>query len=304
MTGPDDKAAAGRGHLRAAHADREQVIAELKAAFVQGRLTQDELEARAAQTFASKTYAELAALTADIPADPAGLPALALASTPARTLAKAARRSGVCLLVALALTEGAFLANNLIILVLAFFAFMAASGFIGYGIIDARQQWRSGRQQPGHGRGRQDGRPARPGSDPALPDHRTDHTRTDLRAHRTRAPRHPPWSSNTYRGAFGHRGVYWVLPGGRLSSRWQARPECVHHLSLLSQPGLSWTVSHAIIRWVTVHDDVPTRRDAPGRQPTLVPLSRLGGTVWPFFSALNSARASDVFHSTESPAFV
>jgi hypothetical protein len=46
------------------------------------------------------------------------------------------------------------------------------------------------------------------------------------------------------------------------------------------------------------------RRDAPGRQPTLVPLSRLGGTVWPFFSALNSARASVWFHSTESPAFV
>lgn len=216
MMGPDDKAAAGRGHLRAAHADREQVIAVLKAAFVQGRLTQDELEARAAQTFASKTYAELAALTADLPADPAdpaGRLALALVSTPARTLAKAARRSGVCLLVALALTEGAFLANNLIILVLAFFAFMAASGFIGYGIIDARQQWRSRGQQPGPGRGLRDGRPARPGSDPALPDHRTGHTRTDLRAHRARAPRQPPWYSNTYRGVFGHRGVYWILRG-------------------------------------------------------------------------------------------
>jgi Domain of unknown function (DUF1707) len=293
MMGPDDKAAAGRGHLRAAHADREQVIAVLKAAFVQGRLTQDELEARAAQTFASKTYAELAAVTADIPALPAdpaglqapGLPAPGPASTPARTLAKAARRSGVCLLIAVALTEGAFLANNLIILVLAFFAFMAASGFIGYGIIDARQQWRSRsqlRSQPGHGRGFRDGRPARPGPDPALPDHRTDHTRTDhtradhtradhtrtdhtrtdLRAHRTRAPRHPLWYSNTYRGAFGHRGVYWVLRGCRLSSRWRARPGCAHHLSLLSQRGLSWTATHAM-PGVTVHNDVLSRRDAP-----------------------------------------
>ena len=41
MAGPGDEkaaAAAGRGHLRASHADREQVIDVLKAAFVQGRL--------------------------------------------------------------------------------------------------------------------------------------------------------------------------------------------------------------------------------------------------------------------------
>jgi hypothetical protein len=42
MTGPgDEKAAAARGHLRASHADREQVVGTLKAAFVQGRLTKD-----------------------------------------------------------------------------------------------------------------------------------------------------------------------------------------------------------------------------------------------------------------------
>ena len=57
--------AADRGHLRASHADREQVIATLKAAFVQGRLNKDELDARAGQTFAARTYAELAAITAD-----------------------------------------------------------------------------------------------------------------------------------------------------------------------------------------------------------------------------------------------
>jgi uncharacterized protein DUF1707 len=41
-TGPGhEKAlgAAGLGHLRASHADREQIIETLKAAFVQGRLT-------------------------------------------------------------------------------------------------------------------------------------------------------------------------------------------------------------------------------------------------------------------------
>ena len=61
-------AAAGRGRLRASHADREQVIDILKAAFVHGRVTKDEFDARVGQAFASRTYAELAAVTADIPA--------------------------------------------------------------------------------------------------------------------------------------------------------------------------------------------------------------------------------------------
>jgi uncharacterized protein DUF1707 len=42
MTGPGDDRAAehgqGRGDLRSSHADREQVVEALKAAFVQGRL--------------------------------------------------------------------------------------------------------------------------------------------------------------------------------------------------------------------------------------------------------------------------
>jgi hypothetical protein len=69
-TGSGDQlaAAAGRGRLRASNDDREQVIDTLKAAFVQGRLTKDELDTRVGQTLASRTYADLAALTADIPA--------------------------------------------------------------------------------------------------------------------------------------------------------------------------------------------------------------------------------------------
>ena len=71
MAGSGDEIAAGAGgrdHLRASHADREQVIGTLKAAFVQGRLTKDELDLRVGRALASRTYAELAALTADIPA--------------------------------------------------------------------------------------------------------------------------------------------------------------------------------------------------------------------------------------------
>jgi hypothetical protein len=61
-------AALGRGDLRACHADREQVISVLKAAFVQGRLGKDELNERVGQALAARTYADLATLTADLPA--------------------------------------------------------------------------------------------------------------------------------------------------------------------------------------------------------------------------------------------
>ena len=61
-------AAAGRGRLRASHADREHVLGVLKAAFVRGLLTKDEFDMRVGQAFASRTYADLAALIADIPA--------------------------------------------------------------------------------------------------------------------------------------------------------------------------------------------------------------------------------------------
>ncbi len=71
MTGPEDPAAAGRDRLRAGHADREQVIKTLKDAFVHGRLTRDELDVQAGRALVARTRAEMAALTADIPAGPA-----------------------------------------------------------------------------------------------------------------------------------------------------------------------------------------------------------------------------------------
>ena len=54
--------------MLASHADREQVIEVLKAAFVQGRLARDEFDLRVGQALVSRTDADLAALTADIPA--------------------------------------------------------------------------------------------------------------------------------------------------------------------------------------------------------------------------------------------
>jgi len=72
MTEPgDEMAAVARGRLRASHADREQVIEVLKTAFVQGRLTRDEFGARVGRALASRTCAELTAVTAGLPAGPA-----------------------------------------------------------------------------------------------------------------------------------------------------------------------------------------------------------------------------------------
>lgn len=62
MTGPGDENAAGgwdRGRLRASRADREQAIATLKAAFIQGRLTRDEFDLRLGRVLGSRTYADL-----------------------------------------------------------------------------------------------------------------------------------------------------------------------------------------------------------------------------------------------------
>jgi len=61
-------ATGGRGYLRASHADREQVIGILKAAFVQGMLDRDELGQRVSQALAARTHADLATVTADLPA--------------------------------------------------------------------------------------------------------------------------------------------------------------------------------------------------------------------------------------------
>ena len=63
-----------RGGFRASDAEREQVIDALKAAFVQGRLTKDELGTRAARVYASLTYADLAEVIADIPTALTGAP--------------------------------------------------------------------------------------------------------------------------------------------------------------------------------------------------------------------------------------
>ena len=94
--GREDETAGALGRLRTSHADREQAIGVLKAAFVQGRLTKDEFDSRVGQAFASRTYADLAVLTADIPDGVTGAqPPAERAAEPGRALSfKTAARVG------------------------------------------------------------------------------------------------------------------------------------------------------------------------------------------------------------------
>jgi hypothetical protein len=104
MAKPGDQLAGGRvgrGRLLASHADREQVIDKLKAAFVQGLLSKDEFDLRVGRTLGSRTYGELGNVTADIPR---GLIGAQLPPKPAqaqaRTSGNTAVKSGVCTLAA------------------------------------------------------------------------------------------------------------------------------------------------------------------------------------------------------------
>jgi Domain of unknown function (DUF1707) len=65
-------AAMDNGHMRSSQADRERAVDVLKAAFAEGRLDQDEYTERVGQAYASRTYADLAVLTRDLPAGPLG----------------------------------------------------------------------------------------------------------------------------------------------------------------------------------------------------------------------------------------
>lgn len=61
------------GAMRASSADRERAIDVLKAAFAEGRLDQNEYADRVGLVYSSRTYADLANLTADLPAGPLGM---------------------------------------------------------------------------------------------------------------------------------------------------------------------------------------------------------------------------------------
>ncbi len=162
MAGPGDEMAAaeGRGHgdLRASHADREQAVELLKVAFVQSRLDKDELDARVGQALTARTYTELAAVTADLPAAPtaAKLPQPGGAKSEAQVL-----RPGAVLAAATAIYAGAWLLAFFLprtsegdpmaganLVVLTTFAYSIALVFAVGRILTDWQDKRSGSQQP------------------------------------------------------------------------------------------------------------------------------------------------------------
>jgi Domain of unknown function (DUF1707) len=101
---------AGRGPMRASHADREQVIDALRDAFVHGRMTKDELDARAGRALAAQTYADLDAVIAGIPPAPAASgPTRPLVRARRRPLARVAAGSGGCLALAAAAVGASFI---------------------------------------------------------------------------------------------------------------------------------------------------------------------------------------------------
>jgi hypothetical protein len=59
----------------ASSADRERAVGVLRAAFTEGRLTQDELHERIGRVYASRTYGDLWQLTSDLPSGPLPYPA-------------------------------------------------------------------------------------------------------------------------------------------------------------------------------------------------------------------------------------
>ena len=208
MTEPQDPAAAGGDRLRAGHADREQAIEALKSAFMQGRLTGEELGARTGQVLAARTYAELDAVTADIPGAPrpGALPALARAEVAASPglarrwpLARAAVKSGSFLAVAAVLAHSSdVIVNGLdygsagdayrtwarVLILLAVALAVTALVILGRGVAASVKQRRSRKQlrpRPAPGGHALAAPHDGTGHDVVPPGRRTDQTRTDLR---------------------------------------------------------------------------------------------------------------------------
>ena len=146
ITEPGDEiAAGGGGGLPECHAEREhrhQVIRTLKAALVQGRLTEDEYDSRAARASASCSHAELAALTADLP--------VGRMDAPARPPTANDVRVGVCVIIAAVSVATAILLGQpdnplafMTFIVAAVTVLVAPIVTMGL-IVDVRHQKRSG----------------------------------------------------------------------------------------------------------------------------------------------------------------
>ena len=118
---------------------RTAAIDAVKAAFVAGRLTEAEFEARVGQAFATRTHADLAAITADIPASP-------VAAQPARTPDRVVAW-GTGTIIAAAALSGAVLIGGSALILWA----ITMTGVLLFTVsvlLSARQEQRSHRRRP------------------------------------------------------------------------------------------------------------------------------------------------------------
>jgi hypothetical protein len=83
----------------AASADRERAVGVIRAGFAEGRLSQDELDDRVGQAYTARTYGELWALTADLPAGPFAPAYGPVAVVPEKALRPASWRPAAALII-------------------------------------------------------------------------------------------------------------------------------------------------------------------------------------------------------------
>jgi hypothetical protein len=153
------------GQLRASREDRERAIDVIKTAFVRDRLDLDELAGRVGQALTARTYAQLAALTADLPEAASliamltgpNIPAVAAAAGPRavrapRTAGQIVGRTAAWTVISVLVT--AVLAGSDLLL-LAFFSLPVPVGVLGHGVLEALDTGRASRAlAPGPGRHR------------------------------------------------------------------------------------------------------------------------------------------------------
>jgi hypothetical protein len=136
------------------------VIEALKTAFVRGRLTKDEFVARMGQALNGRTYGDLSALTADLPAEPAVAGPAPAVPALRQPMASAAAVAGVFLVIAVAAMLGiGQLASGLSgpdphaawigeLLLLFIFSVATALSALGIGVVVSVERRRSRRQLP------------------------------------------------------------------------------------------------------------------------------------------------------------
>jgi hypothetical protein len=221
-TGPgDEPEVAGRDRLRAGHADREQVIEALKAAFVQGRLAKDELDARVGQALAGPDLrrpgrphrrhpARPGRSAVRAPARPGPPPAAGQGCRQVGYLpGRRGRRRVGCLDPRSGPPDRGPGSSGIgWCFILAWYAVLAALGFLGYGVATSREQRRSRRQLPPRpgGHALEAERRGGTGHGPVPPGPGDGQARASLRAHKP-PQRLPARTGRAPRGAGPARGA-------------------------------------------------------------------------------------------------